>query len=149
MKSLMILASALILGAGALPASEVSLFDPAAPEFAASEGGGCQLPDLTGLSDLEILAAIEGTGVEARPGVAAQAPLCPTLSQCSSIANCGINAGSCSSVILGPCCTTSSGLGLCCLPPKNIVVTTCNCTCTANPCAIACAGAKNVGRRCV
>jgi hypothetical protein len=150
MKSLWIGIFASILATSALFAS-VEPFDPAAELFAATETeGGCQLPDLTHLSASEIPAALEGTGIEVQPSLDAQVPTCPTVSLCSSVTNCGIRPVTCTSVLLGPCCSTG-GLTVCCVVPRRIVVSTCNCACTVPslPCPSACTTTLNVTRACV
>lgn len=109
------------------------------------EGGDCTLPDLTGMSDDEIEAAALAAGLGVEPTQAA-VPACPTPFRCSSIVNCA--AGSvCSLTDIGPCCTPSSGLQVCCIS-GTFKVERCPCECTGNPCALTCIESDNVRRRC-
>lgn len=121
------------------PADEAA---PAAPLF---EGGGCEMPDLTGLSEQEAETALREAGFEVSSAVETATPVCPTRFDCSSIFNCGIGP-LCAVTDIGPCCTTG-GLGLCCIQ-GTIKVRTCPCTCTGNPCNIQCPNSSDVKWRC-
>jgi hypothetical protein len=150
MRSSLLFALALLLTAG------LAWADGAAPtdavqtdgEVALAEGGGCMLPDLAGLSDEEADAALReaGFGVSDVGAVEAAAPLCPTRFSCSSLVNCGI-AGYCSLSDIGPCCTVSTGLRLCCIQ-GSIKVRTCPCGCTAYPCESTCPQSSDVQWSC-
>lgn len=151
MRTSVILAIALLLTAGVAWADEApsDTLAPAGQELAygdaALDGGGCMLPDLSGLSDQEATKALEGAGFDvAATQAAAQA--CPTTFMCTSITNCGIT-GLCSVTDIGPCCTTSSGLGICCIS-GTIKVRKCPCGCTGNPCNIVCPQSTDVRWRC-
>lgn len=151
MRAYAILAVALLLTAGVAWADEASP-DPVAPtsqelvyEDSALDGGGCMLPDLSGLSDQEATRALEDAGFDVS-AVQTAAQACPTTFMCTSITNCGIT-GTCTVTDIGPCCTTSSGLGLCCIT-GTIKVRTCPCGCTGNPCNILCPQSTDVRWRC-
>ncbi len=108
-----------------------------APEWV-QDDGGCQLPDLEGLSDAEARAQIEAAGMQETD---AAAPPCPVAFSCNSITNCA--AGSpCATADIGPCCTTG-GIGMCCVS-GSIKVRTCPCTCTGPLCAFSCINSDNV-----
>ncbi len=117
------------------------------PFGAELDGGGCELPDLTGLSDGEIGALAGDFGFSVSGQTDAQTPMCPVTSSCPNITNCGVG-NPCSAAILGPCCTTSSGLGLCCVS-GNIKVKKCACVCTGSPCALSCVASQYVRWGCV
>jgi hypothetical protein len=114
-----------------------------------SAGGGCRLPNLAGLTPDQIaIAALEADILmDPAPGPAA-VPLCPTISHCNSITNCGIDAASCVTVNIGACCQPpGGGPKLCCIS-GTMFVTTCNCVCTGNPCAIQCPNTNEVTKHC-
>jgi hypothetical protein len=125
---------------GAAPASQA-----VAPDDSALEGGGCMLPDLAGLSQDDAAVALREAGFDLSPMDAAT-PACPTSFSCSSITNCGIGP-LCSVADIGPCCTVSPGLGVCCIS-GTIKVRNCPCKCTGNPCNIVCPNSSDVKWRC-
>ena len=149
MKRLLILSSLFLLvvgptwaadtvsdAAGAVPTAGDAPF-LGAPDWA-QDDGGCQLPDLAGLSEAEAKAQIEAAGLRVTN---AAAPACPVAFSCNSITNCA--AGSpCSTADLGPCCTMG-GVGLCCAT-GTIKVRTCPCVCTGSLCALICVASNNV-----
>lgn len=144
----MIFVVAAVLTAGVVWAEETAvepLLSGEALTEDALEGGGCMPADLAGLSEEEIEAAALAAGLGVEP-TQAQAPACPVKFDCSSITNCGASA-TCSVTDIGPCCTTSSGLGLCCIS-GTIKVRRCPCQCTGNPCSITCAFSTDVKWRC-
>lgn len=149
MKRTLVVVAALLLTVGVAWAEEPAADAPtpaAAPADATFEGGGCVLPDLAGLSDEEIEQAALEAGLGIQPPAQAAAPACPVKFSCNSITNCG--AGSlCSLSDIGPCCTTSSGLSLCCIT-GTIKVRRCPCVCTGNPCALSCVNSTDVKWRC-
>ena len=110
-------------------------------------GGGCQLPNLAGLTpDQAALAALEaGFLIGAPDPTPAALQPCPTTFLCSSIGNCG--AGACTSVTIGNCCLASGGLKMCCIGGP-ITVVTCPCHCTASPCNIQCPNSNEVTLHC-
>jgi len=112
-----------------------------------SAGGGCQLPNLTGLTADQIaLAALEaGFMIDSAPTPAAVPP-CPVTFHCNSIANCGAGTA-CTVTSLGACCQPATGPKLCCIS-GSITVTTCPCRCTANPCAIQCINSNELNWHC-
>ncbi len=122
---------------------------PAEPEWleaAAAEGGGCNLPDVAGLSEAEAAAAALAAGFELPEPTAMAPPACPVNFACNSIGNCA--AGPlCSLTVLGPCCTTTTGLRICCLS-GSIKVTQCPCRCSGSPCAIQCVSSSNLSWSC-
>lgn len=132
---------ALLLTAGVAWAEEAVPTDA----VQVAEGGGCMLPDLAGLSDEEAEAALEEAGF-ATSAIETATPMCPTRFSCSSIVNCGIGP-LCSLTDIGPCCTTSGGLGLCCIS-GTIKVRRCPCQCTGFPCNILCPQSTDVQWRC-
>ena len=108
------------------------------PDWAQGDGG-CQLPDLAGLSDAEAKAQIEAAGLRVTD---AAAPACPVAFSCNSITNCAAG-GPCSTADLGPCCTTGGRIGLCCAT-GTIKVRTCPCVCTGTLCALICVSSNNI-----
>lgn len=147
-KTFLLFAAALLLTAGLASAEQPASTDA---EAVVAEGGGCVMPDLSGLSDEEAEAALRGAGFAVFPeeraeAVETAAPLCPQRFSCSSITNCGIGQ-LCSLSDIGPCCTTSSGLGICCIQ-GTIKVRRCPCVCTGNPCNILCPQSTDVQWRC-
>lgn len=139
MKHVLVLVFALLLTAGLAWAEEPAVADPPVEE------GGCELPDFTGMSEEEIQAAALAAGFGLEP-VWAQPPTCPVRFSCSSINNCGI--GLCAVADIGPCCSPSTGLQLCCIS-GTIKVRTCPCVCTGGPCALNCVNSTDVSWRCV
>jgi hypothetical protein len=117
-----------------------------APVAEAGAGGACVLPDLAGLSPDGIAAAALEAGLQI-PANNAAAPLCPTIFKCNSIANCAAGPV-CALGSIGPCCTTPSGLTICCTGGLNIWVKRCPCQCTGNPCAFQCVNSTDVTRFC-
>ena len=108
------------------------------PDWAQGDGG-CQLPDLAGLSDAEAQAEIEAAGLRVTN---AAAPACPVAFSCDSITNC--TAGNlCSTISIGRCCTMGGGLGLCCATGV-IKVRTCPCRCTSNLCSFSCLNSNDI-----
>lgn len=152
MRASLILVVVLLLTPGlawaeaATPAEPLPTDQAVAPADPLFEGGGCTLPDLSGLSQDDAVATLERAGFDLSP-IATAAPACPTTFSCSSITNCGIGA-SCTVTDIGPCCTVSSGLGVCCIS-GTIKVRKCNCVCTGNPCNIVCPQSTDVKWRCV
>ena len=118
-----------------VPFGEVDFSDPGE--------GGCQVPDLTGLSEEEAKATAIAAGFSVMEQVPAQLPMCPVRSSCPNILNCGVG-GPCSASILGPCCQVpGGGLGICCIAGQ-ITVKQCPCVCTGNPCALSCVSSTHV-----
>jgi hypothetical protein len=151
MRASRILAIALLLTPGLAWAEEAAPTDaPPTSQGVALydslfEGGGCVLPDLAGLSQEDAETALEGAGFDVS-AVETATQACPTSFSCSSITNCGIT-GLCSGTDIGPCCTVSSGLGVCCIQ-GTIKVRKCPCGCTGNPCNIVCPQSTDVKWRC-
>ncbi|MEM9553287.1 MAG: hypothetical protein AAGC60_03450 [Acidobacteriota bacterium] len=146
MKRLLILSSLIFLvvsptwaadpAAAVLTATGAAL--PSAPDWALDQGG-CQLPDLEGLSEEEARARVEAAGMEITD---AAAPACPVSFSCNSLTNCA--AGSlCSITDIGRCCTTGGGLGLCCAM-GTIKVKRCPCRCTGPACLLSCVQSADV-----
>lgn len=142
MRLSLILAVALLLTAGVAWAEEAA----PAETLPVLEGGGCVLPDLAGLSDDDAEEALREAGFDTGAAIETAAPMCPTRFSCSSIVNCGIGS-LCSLTDIGPCCTTSGGLGLCCTS-GTIKVRRCPCRCTGNPCNIVCPQSTDVKWSC-
>jgi hypothetical protein len=119
------------------------------PDLGTVEPGltdGCKLPDLSGLSPEQEAAAALAAGFRVAPTNKAL-PLCPTVFRCNSIANCA--AGPlCALGNIGPCCTTPSGLGICCTGGLNIWVQQCPCQCTGFACSFQCVNSTDVTRFC-
>ena len=138
MKRMLALATVLFFAAVPAWSGDEPVADPAW-----ADGGGCQLPDVEGLSEAEAEAAISAAGLVKTH---AQAPACPVPFRCSSIGNCGIGP-LCSVTDIGPCCTTPSGVTRCCIT-GTIKVQRCPCRCTGVLCSVLCASSTNVRARC-
>jgi hypothetical protein len=110
-------------------------------------GGGCQLPDLAGMTPDQIQLAALAAGFETAPAPAqAATPLCPVTFHCNSIGNCA--AGPlCSLTDIGSCCAAGSGLVLCCTS-GTIKVTRCPCRCTSPHCSASCSANNEVNWGC-
>jgi len=141
MRLSLIFAVSLLLTAGVAWAGETAPAEVAP----ALEGGGCVLPDLAGLSDEEAEAVLDKAGFDTT-AIDTATPMCPVRFSCSSIVNCGIGS-LCSAADIGPCCTTSTGLGICCTN-GTIKVKSCPCRCTGNPCNIVCPYSTDVQWSC-
>ena len=148
MKSSVVLVLALLLCTGLAWAEEPTTQDNGkAPEQAVeADGGGCMLPDLAGLSDDEARSTLEKAGFDLTAAIDTATPVCPTRFSCTSIVNCGVGS-LCAIADIGPCCTTGSGLALCCIQ-GTIKVRSCPCKCTGNPCNIQCPNSTDVQWRC-
>lgn len=150
MKRVVLFAAVLILTAGLASAEAPAATTEAAPQndqplFAAEEGGGCVMPDTTGLSEEASLDALLESGFEVTP-TQQQVPMCPTTFQCNSIFNCG-KSTQCAVTNIGQCCQTTAGPVLCCINGP-ILVERCRCRCTGNPCSIQCPNNTNVKMIC-
>jgi len=141
MRLSLILAVALLLTAGVAWAEETAPTEI----VPALEGGGCMLPDLAGLSDEEADAALVKAGFGTTV-IETATPMCPVRFSCSSIVNCGVGS-LCAAADIGPCCITSSGLGICCTS-GTIKVKRCPCKCAGNPCNIICPQSTDVQWNC-
>ena len=114
--------------------------------FAEAEAGGCSMPDLSGLSDEDAKAALIASGFEVSEQVQAQLPMCPVVSSCNSVGNCGVGSP-CALSIVGPCCQSTAGVA-CCAGGLNIVKSECPCVCTSTLCSLQCAQTTQVRSRC-
>lgn len=117
---------------------------PASDPLFAEEGGGCTLPDLSGLPEEERMSAALAAGFQVSPTPAAY-PICPVTFQCNSIGNCGIGP-ICSLTDIGPCCT-SGGFTICCTQ-GTFKVRRCPCVCTGTICSTVCTNSDDVRRTC-
>jgi len=124
--------------------SDASFLATVAAADAAPQEGGCELPDLEGLSADEAEAALREAGFSNAPADAA-VPACPVRFKCTSLTNCGIGPV-CGVTDIGPCCGTG-GLIRCCTF-GSIKVTTCPCECTAFACLLSCVNSSNVQFSC-
>jgi hypothetical protein len=81
------------------------------------------------LADQEFLEALKDPDLNiGTPEVLpAQPPLCPTAVACTSPTGPCAIAINCTTTNIGQCCITASGLGRCCPPGRNILVTSCPC----------------------
>ena len=149
MKKALVLVAILLLtsslawaeGTSAVAAPEVvGQADPGSAE------GGCTLPDFTGLSPDQQLAAALAAGFQMNGAVNRQVPICPTVFHCTSIMNCG--AGSpCTTTDLGQQCCASGGGQICCAS-GTIKVRQCPCVCTTSPCLAQCTASTDVTLHC-
>ena len=120
--------------------------EEAAPQgdVATDSGGGCMLPDFTGMSADQVMAAGLAAGLQIAP-TEVQVPPCPTTFLCSSLTNCG--AGACSVTPIGQCCMPPAGPpAFCCI--NGIKKITCPCVCTGNPCLALCGTSTEVRFHC-
>jgi hypothetical protein len=141
MRCTLILLVSLLLTAGMAWAEDNALN----ADFFAESGGGCMLPDLTGLSPEQAAAAAFQAGFRTANEV--QVPACPVRFDCDSIGNCA--AGPlCSLTDIGACCQTAGGPVLCCIN-GTIKVRQCPCQCTGFACSLLCASSTDVKWRCV
>ena len=116
------------------------------PADSTAVAGGCTLPDFTGLSPDQRVAAALAAGLQVSGAVNKQTAMCPTVFHCDSITNCGI--GLCSPPQdIGQCCNAGGGSILCCLN-GTFKVQRCHCRCTANPCDLQCGTSTNVTLQC-
>jgi len=150
MKRTLILAAILLLTAGlasADPADTLSVDPvPTLDEiFAADEGGGCELPDFSGMSEEEIAQAALEAGFGMEP-IQAAVPACPNTFKCNSITNCA-KGPICAITDIGQCCGRG-GLVLCCIS-GTIKVQTCPCQCTGTFCSLLCVSSNDVSFRCI
>src|SRR5262245_36151925 len=138
---------ALILVAVLLFACSVAWAEESASYNAlfAGSGGGCMLPDLSGLSPEQVAAAALQAGFQTSPSEV-QVPACPVNFDCTSLFHCGVGP-LCSITDIGACCQTSGGPIICCVN-GTIKVQQCPCKCTANPCLISCPNSTDVKWRC-
>ena len=111
----------------------------AEPLFA--EGGGCTLPDLSGLSAEERMSAALAAGFQVSPTPAA-IQACPVTFHCNSITNCAAGPV-CGLADIGQCCNSGGGVILCCTS-GTIKVQRCPCQCNGNPCAIQCVNSTDI-----
>jgi hypothetical protein len=96
MKKALVLVAILLLTSG-LAWAEGTASGAAAPEAVGQANsspaeGGCTLPDFTGLSPDQQLAAALAAGFQLNGAVDRQVPVCPTVFSCTSITNCGVGA---------------------------------------------------------
>jgi hypothetical protein len=146
MKRTLVFIAALFLAGGlAWAGGESSGGAPAThPLFA--EGGGCKLPDFTGLSPEQRTAAALAAGFQVSPTYAS-APACPVTFNCNRIGNCA--AGKlCTLGNIGPCCDAGGGNILCCANNGNIWVQQCPCVCTGFICSSLCESSTDVQWSC-
>lgn len=112
----------------------------------AGQGGGCKLPDFTGLSADQRMAAALGAGFQLSP-TSVSTPACPVTFNCNQLRGC--SAGSvCSFGNIGPCCDPGGGTIICCESPGNIWVTDCACECTGPNCSPLCETSVDVQWSC-
>jgi hypothetical protein len=123
------------------PAPGTSAGAPLGGSIASDSGGGCMLPDLTGLSQEQILAAALEAGFQVSP-TDVQIPPCPTTFSCTSIPNCGAGTP-CTVSIIGQCCKPAGAPPICCANGP-IKEKRCPCVCTGSPCAFQCINSTDV-----
>jgi hypothetical protein len=149
---------ALVLVAILLLTSSLAWAEGAAGAIAAPEargqadtgasGGGCTLPDFTGLSRDQRVAAALGAGLQVSRAVNALTPLCPTsFFYCTTITNCKVGS-SCTYENLGQCCDLGDGDLLCCAQ-GSLKFRHCLCTCSAYPCPLECLDSTDARLVCV
>lgn len=136
----------LLLAALLLMASLAWAEEPASSDaFFADSGGGCMLPDLSGMSAEQIAAASLQAGFQVAPNEV-QVPACPVKFDCDSLAGCDVGP-ICAVSDIGQCCQTSGGPILCCID-GTIKVRRCPCECTGPVCSVLCASSTDVKFRC-
>lgn len=140
MKRMLVFVAALFLVSGLAWAGGESSGGAPATDPLFAEGGGCMLPDLSGLSEEERMSAALAAGFQVTPTPAAY-PACPVTFQCNSIGNCGIGP-ICSLTNIGACCT-SGGFNICCMQ-GTIRVRRCPCVCTGTICSTVCTNSDDV-----
>jgi len=145
-RALVLVAFLLFLCTAAWAQTAATAPPPAAdPRVAA---GGCQLPDLAGLTPEQIRAAALNAGLEVTFAATPAFPACPVTFLCNSLTDCAAGPV-CGTRLIGTCCDSGGGTIFCCPDNGNIRVFKCPCKCAGPNCASTCLTSSNVTTLCV